>query len=154
MKNHIFNQLWEDRYEDREVILSQYFSDDYLTNLLTKDEIIAVRDTIEAATRAESFNDFCLALRISADAISEEFEIPERDIEQWQEGVFPDYIRNMITYFIVTSNIEYGRSKTCQSCGEFFFSKESKEEFCEGCKKEIGVTLLELYLDLREESDE
>ncbi len=133
MKQTTFNEIWDEAHNDREEMLSMYFKSEYLSRLLSKKEIIMTRDTIAAAEATRTFDDFCNVFNKSALSIMEEFEIPSDVVDEWRNGTFPLYLKRMIACSLVSAAIEDGRCKTCQLCGEFFFSKHKTALFCEDC---------------------
>ena len=151
MSNCTFNQMWDDCYEDREVMIKEYMTDDYISHLFTEKEIIYIRDTIEASVQSQTFDDFCEAIKITGDSVAEEFDIPYSEIESWRNGTFPIYIKRMIAFFAVTNELEYKRAKTCQACGSFFFSADSQEPCCDNCRGELARSFLEYYLAMRDD---
>lgn len=151
MKNCTFIQMWDDRHGDREVILEEYMTDEYLSRLFTKEELSYIRNTIEASARAQTFDDFCDAIQISGDSIAEEFEIPHTEIDKWRAGEFPSYIKPMIAFFAITNELEYRRTRTCQACGSFFFTADDKEPCCEYCRRDLANSFFDYYLALRED---
>jgi hypothetical protein len=149
MMNSTFNELWAEAHEDREEMLALYDTLEYLPRLLTKAEIILVRDLIEAAASTKNFAEFCDAIEMTADEIAEEFEIPAEVIADWEANGIPEYAKKMIACSVVSARIEDGRCHTCQGCGEFFFTTEPLEVMCEECKQEIAAEMLDRYVLLR-----
>ena len=154
MTNSMFNELWAEALEDREEMLAFYDTLEYLPRLLTQAEIILVQDLIEAATPTQSFAQFCTAVKMTAEEIAEEFEIPTEVIADWDINGIPDYAKKMIACSIVSARIEDGRCHTCQGCGEFFFSADPKEVMCEECKRDMAEWLLKQYVTLKTHSFE
>lgn len=150
MTNSMFNELWAEAHENREEMLALYDTLEYLPRLLTQAEIILVRDLIEAATPTQSFAQFCTAVKMTAEEIAEEFEIPTEVIADWDINGIPDYAKKMIACSAVSARIEDGRCHTCQGCGEFFFSADPKEVMCEDCRANIAKWQFEQYLSLRD----
>lgn len=144
-----FKEMWADAHEDREEMLALYDTLEYLPRLLTKAEIILVRDLIEAAASTKNFAEFSDAIEMTADEIAEEFEIPAEVIADWEANGIPEYAKKMIACSVVSVRIEDGRCHTCQGCAEFFFTTDSKEVMCEECRREIGVEALNRYLLLK-----
>ena len=149
MMNSTFNELWAEAHEDREEMLALYDTLEYLPRLLTKAEIILVRDLIEAAAPTKTFAEFCSAIGMTADEIAEEFEIPAEVIADWEANGIPEYAKKMIACSVVSARIEDGRCHTCQGCGEFFFSTDPKEVMCEDCKREMATEMLDRYVLLK-----
>ena len=149
MTNSMFNELWAEAHEDREEMLALYDTLEYLPRLLTQAEIILVRDLIEAATPTQSFAQFCTAVKMTAEEIAEEFEIPTEVIADWDINGIPDYAKKMIACSVVSARIEDGRCHTCQGCGEFFFSADPKEVMCEDCKRDMAAEMLDRYVLLK-----
>ena len=145
MMNSTFNELWAEAHEDREEMLALYDTLEYLPRLLTKAEIILVRDLIEAAASTKNFAEFCDAIEMTADEIAEEFEIPAEVIADWEANGIPEYAKKMIACSLVSAHIEDGRCHTCQGCGEFFFSEDPREVMCDVCKHNAGKWLLDHY---------
>ena len=150
MMNSTFNELWAEAHEDREEMLALYDTLEYLPRLLTKAEIILVRDLIEAAASTKNFAEFCDAIEMTADEIAEEFEIPAEVIADWEANGIPEYAKKMIACSVVSARIEDGRCHTCQGCGEFFFSEDPREVMCEDCRINIGKWQLKQYLHIRD----
>ena len=149
MMNSTFNELWAEAHEDREEMLALYDTLEYLPRLLTKAEIILVRDLIEAAASTKNFAEFCDAIEMTADEIAEEFEIPAEVIADWEANGIPEYAKKMIACSVVSARIEDGRCHTCQGCGEFFFVTDPREVMCEECKREMAAEMLDRYVLLR-----
>lgn len=141
MTNVIFNELWSEANEDRDEMLELYDTLDYLPRLLTKAEIILVRDLIESAAPTKTFAEFCIAIKMTADEIAEEFEIPADVISDWNVNGIPDYVKKMIACSVVSARIEDGRCHTCQECGEFFFTTDQREVICEDCRTNIANSI-------------
>lgn len=146
MMNSTFNEIWAEAHEDREEMLALYDTLEYLPRLLTKAEIILVRDLIEAVASTKNFAEFCDAIEMTADEIAEEFEIPAEVIADWEANGIPEYAKKMIACSVVSARIEDGRCHTCQGCGEFFFTADPKEVMCEECKQEIAAEMLDRYV--------
>ena len=144
-----FNEMWGDANEVRKEMLALYDALDYLPRLLTKAEIVLVRDLIEATAPTRTFAEFCSAVKMTAEEISEEFEIPADVISGWFVNGIPEYMRKMITCSIVSARIEDGRCHTCQGCGEFFFTTDPKEAMCEECKRDMAAEMLDRYVLLK-----
>ena len=144
-----FNEMWGDANEVREEMLALYDTLDYLPRLLTKAEIVLVRDLIEATAPTTTFAGFCSAIEMSADEIAEEFKIPADVILDWSVNGIPDYAKKMIACSLASARIEGGRCHTCQGCGEFFFSTDPKEVMCEECKREMATEMLDRYVLLK-----
>ena len=144
-----FNEMWGDANEVREEMLALYDTLDYLPRLLTKAEIVLVRDLIEATAPTLTFAEFCSAVKMTVEEIAEEFEIPADVILGWCVNGIPDYAKKMLACSIVSARIEDGRCHTCQGCGEFFFSTDPKEVMCEECKREMATEMLDRYVLLK-----
>lgn len=145
-----FTEMWAEAHEDREEMLALYDTLDYLPRLLTKAEIILVRNLIEAAAPTETFEEFLYAIDKTADEIAEEFEIPAEVVADWGINGIPEYMKKMIACSVVSARIEDGRCHTCQGCGEFFFSEDPREVMCEDCRINIGKWQLKQYLHIRD----
>ena len=150
MMNSTFNELWAEAHEDREEMLAFYDTLEYLPRLLTKAEIVLVRDLIEVAAPTKTFAEFCDALKMTADEIAEEFEIPAEVIADWEANGIPEYAKKMIACSVVSARIEDGRCHTCQGCGEFFFSEDPREVMCEDCKCDLAEWFFDQYLLFRD----
>ena len=150
MMNSTFNELWAEAHEDREEMLALYDTLEYLPRLLTKAEIVLVRDLIEVAAPTKTFAEFCDALQMTADEIAEEFEIPAEVIADWNINGIPEYTKKLIACSVVSARIEDGRCHTCQGCGEFFFSEDPREVMCEDCKRDLAEWFFDRYLLFRE----
>ena len=144
-----FNEMWGDANEVREEMLALYDTLDYLPRLLTKAEIVLVRDLIEATAPTQTFAEFCSAVKMTVEEIAEEFELPADVISSWCVNGIPDYAKKMLACSIVSARIEDGRCHTCQGCGEFFFSTDPKEVMCEECKREMATEMLDRYVLLK-----
>lgn len=149
MMNSTFNELWAEAHEDREEMLALYDTLEYLPRLLTKVEIILVRDLIEAAAPTKTFAEFCSAIGMTTDEVAEKFEIPVEVTLDWEANGIPEYMRKMIACSVVSARIEDGRCHTCQGCGEFFFTASPREVMCEECKREMAAEMLDRYVLLK-----
>lgn len=145
-----FREMWDEAHEDRDEMLALYDTLDYLPRLLTKAEIILVRDLIEVSEPTKTFAEFCTALKMTADEIADVFDIPAEVIIHWEVNGIPEYMRKMIACSVVSARIEDGRCHTCQGCGEFFFSQNPGEVMCEDCKINLGKWQFKQYLHLRD----
>ena len=149
MMNSTFNELWAEAHEDRGEMLAVYETLEYLPRLLSKAEIILVRDLIEAAAPTKTFAEFCSAIGMTTDEVAEEFEIPADVISDWSVNGIPEYAKKMIACSVASAHIEDGRCHTCQGCGEFFFTANPREVMCEECKREMAAEMLDRYVLLK-----
>jgi hypothetical protein len=149
MMNSTFNELWAEAQEDREEMLALYDTLEYLPRLLTKVEIILVRDLIEAAAPTKTFAEFCSAIGMTTDEVAEKFEIPAEVTLDWEANGIPEYMRKMIACSVASARIEDGRCHTCQGCGEIYVTDDPREVMCPECRHNIGEWLLSQYVSMK-----
>ncbi len=145
----IIAQMYEEASQDRQMMLADYVTDEYISCRLTVDEIVKMRDMIAAAAVSQRLDDLAKALEMPEEYLFETFEIPAEMAENWKVGGVPDCIKKMIVCAVVPEHIDTGRCHTCQECGEFFFSSDPKEVMCEDCRREIGGEALDRYVFMR-----
>ena len=141
-----FIEMWDEVHENREKMLQIYIEDEYLSRVLSKAEIILIRNLLEEVVPTQNIEEFCAALHVTAEDLEEMLGVPTSVIMDWKANGIPDHTKKMITYIIATGRIEDGRCHTCQGCGEFFFTTDSKEVMCEDCHREIGAEALDRYV--------
>ena len=145
----IIAQMYEEAAQDRQKMLADYVTDEYISCRLTVDEIVKMRDMIAAAAVSQRLDDLAKALEMPEAYLFEMFEIPVEVAGDWHDNGVPDCIKKMIVCAVVPEHIDTGRCHTCQECGEFFFSSNSKEVMCEDCRREIGGEALARYVFMR-----
>ena len=146
----IIAQMYEEASRDRQKMLADYVTDEYISCRLTVDEIVKMRDMIAAAAVSQSLYDLAKALEMPEDYLFETFEIPVEVAGDWHDNGVPDCIKKMIVCAVVPEHIDTGRCHTCQECGEFFFSSNSKEVTCKDCKRDLAEWFFDQYLLFRD----
>ena len=146
----IIAQMYEEASQDRQKMLADYVTDEYISCRLTVDEIVKMRDMIAAAAVSQRLDDLAKALEMPEDYLFETFEIPVEVAGDWHDNGVPDCIKKMIVCAVVPEHIDTGRCHTCQECGEFFFSSDPKEVTCRDCKHDLAEWFFDRYLLFRE----
>ena len=141
--------MYEEASQDRQMMLADYVTDEYISCRLTVDEIVKMRDMIAAAAVSQRLDDLAKALEMPEDYLVEVFKIPAEVSANMNVNGVPEHVKKLIVCAVVPELIDEGRCHTCQGCGEFFFSENPREVMCPECRHNIGDWLLSHYVSFK-----